>query len=121
MRLVAIVYVTDMERSLVWYRRLLPDAELTSSSPFWSELSLGTASLALHITEAADRGTQLGIALTADRSLDDIRSDLAGSGVEIAREIADEPFGRSMVIRDPDALAIQINEHDPNRYPRAGS
>ena len=31
--------------------------------------------------------------------------------LEVARGIADEAFGRSLVVRDPDGLEIQINEH----------
>jgi hypothetical protein len=29
-----------------------------------------------------------------------------------ARGIADEAFGRSLVIKDPNGLAIQVNEHE---------
>ena len=118
MRLVTIVYVTHMDRSLGWYRRLLPSAGLVSSSPYWSELSIGDgASLALHGADDVAAGTQLGVALTADRPLEEVRNSLVAKEVEIARDIAPEPFGRSLVIRDPDGLAIQINEHDPERYP----
>lgn len=114
-----IVYVTDMDTSLEWYRRLLPAARVVSSSPFWSELSLGSgASLALHLGETITPGTQLGLALTADRRLETVRDELAAQGVVIEGEVQDQPFGRSMLIRDPDGLAIQVNEHDPARYPR---
>jgi hypothetical protein len=30
------------------------------------------------------------------------------------RGIADEAFGRSVVVRDPDGTLIQVNEHDPD-------
>ena len=117
MKLVTIVYVTDMVQSLDWYRTLLPTAQPVSTSPYWSELSLGDgSSLALHSANDLAAGTQLGVALQTDQSLEDLRSDLAAVGIEIARDIESEPFGRSMVIRDPDGLAIQINEHDPARY-----
>ncbi len=118
MQVVTIIYVTDMERSVAWYRELLPDATLVSSSPYWTELSLGGgASLALHAADTVERGTQVGVALTADRDLESLRGDLAARGVTISRAIQDEPFGRSMVIQDPDALPIQVNEHDAARYP----
>lgn len=113
MRPVSIVYVTDMERSVAWYRSVLRDAELVSTSPYWTEFSVGGGTLALHITEAVERGTQVGVSLVADRSLEDITAELAGKGVEVDRPICDEPFGRSMVIADPDGLKIQINEHGP--------
>jgi catechol 2,3-dioxygenase-like lactoylglutathione lyase family enzyme len=114
-----IVYVTDMERSLAWYRSLLPDAALVSTSPYWSELSFGPASVALHSAAEVATGTQLGFALEADQPLEDILSSLTTRDVVVSKGISDEPFGRSMVIRDPDGLAIQINEHDPARYPTA--
>jgi catechol 2,3-dioxygenase-like lactoylglutathione lyase family enzyme len=116
----AIIYVTDMERSLAWYRTLLPEAELVSTSPYWSELSFGPASVALHVAAEVAPGTQLGFGLEADKPLEDIRSALTARDVEVSKDIGDEPFGRSMVIRDPDGLAIQINEHDPAKYPSAG-
>ncbi len=55
---VTIVMVTDMDRSLDWYRRLLPEALLVASSGYWSELSFGEASLALHITGAVEPGSR---------------------------------------------------------------
>jgi catechol 2,3-dioxygenase-like lactoylglutathione lyase family enzyme len=113
MKPVAIVYVTDMERSLSWYRSVLAGAELVSTSPYWTEFSVGGATVALHVADSVERGTQVGLALVAERPLEDITSDLGGVGVDAARPICDEPFGRSMVVEDPDGLQIQINEHLP--------
>jgi hypothetical protein len=31
---------------------------------------------------------------------------------DVARGIADEAFGRSIVLRDPNGLAIQVNAHE---------
>jgi len=31
---------------------------------------------------------------------------------DVARGIADEAFGRSIVLRDPNGLVIQVNTHD---------
>ena len=118
MKPVTIVYVTDMDASLAWYRRLLPQATLVSSSPYWSELDFGdAASLALHAAGEVSPGSQLGLALTADRPLETIRDDLAGWNIHVAGGLEEQPFGRSMVIHDPDGLPIQINEHDPAPYP----
>jgi len=118
MKVVPIVYVTNMERSLAWYRMLLPEAELLSTSPYWSELSLGKeASLALHVGGEANPGNQMSLALEADRSLEEITDMLTGSGIGIDRGIADEAFGRSVAVTDPDGLVIQINEHNREQYP----
>ena len=117
MKPVPIVYVTDMDRSLTWYRSVLPHAEVVSSSPFWSELSIDGAALALHGTESVTPGTQVGLAFEASGSLEDLVERLAADGIEPARGIADEAFGRSLVLVDPDGLKIQVNEHDPEFYP----
>ena len=117
MRPVPIVYVTDMNRSLDWYRRLLPDAELVSTSEWWSELSSDGVSVALHGAESLEPGGHVGLAFEASSPLEDVVAALADGGIEPARAICDEPFGRSIVIQDPDGLKIQINEHDPEKYP----
>ncbi len=117
MRPMPIVYVTDMERSLGWYRRAVPGTEVVSSSPYWSELRSAGASFALHITDAVTRGTQLGLAFTADRPLEAIVAHWEAGDVATTRDIADEAFGRSVVITDPDGLVIQVNEHESELYP----
>ena len=112
MRPVPIVYVTDMDRSLAWYRALLPAAEQVSTSPWWSELSIGGAALALHAAESLEPGGHVGLAFEASEPLEAVVAALATAGIDPARAICDEPFGRSLVIEDPDGLKIQINEHD---------
>ena len=120
MKLVPIVYVTDMERSLAWYRTLLPDADLVSTSPYWSELSLGeAASLALHGTERVEPGTQVELSLATPGPLEQLVADLTAAGIPPHRGIADEAFGRSVLFADPDGLVIQVNEHDAAFYPGA--
>ena len=120
MRLMTIVYVTDMQRSRAFYEGLLPDATIISESPFWTELSVGGASLALHLTEAIP-GDRLWVelALAATDTLEQVEEDLRLAGIEPARGIQDEAFGRSLVVRDPDGLPIQINEHEEDVYPGA--
>jgi catechol 2,3-dioxygenase-like lactoylglutathione lyase family enzyme len=112
-----IVYVTNMEASLTWYQQAVPGADLVSSSPYWSELRSEGASLALHVADAVTPGTQLGLAFTADRPLETIVEEWEAGGISPSRGIADEAFGRSVVISDPDGLSIQINEHEPELYP----
>jgi catechol 2,3-dioxygenase-like lactoylglutathione lyase family enzyme len=120
MKLVPIVYVTDMERSLAWYRTVLPEAELVSTSPYWSELSLGdAASLALHGAERIEPGNQVGLSLAATEPLEQLVAGLAAANIAPHRGIADEAFGRSVLFADPDGLVIQVNEHDAELYPRS--
>lgn len=117
MKPVPIVYVTDMDRSLDWYRRAVPDAEVVSTSPYWSELRTAGGSFALHIIEAVAPGTQLGLAFAAERRLEEIVADWEAGGIAPTRGISDEAFGRSVTVTDPDGLAIQVNEHEADLYP----
>lgn len=117
MRPMPIVYVTNMDASLAWYRRAVPGADVVSTSPYWSELRSDGASFALHITDGVTPGTQLGLAFTATRPLETVVADWKAGGIVPSRGIADEAFGRSVVITDPDGLSIQINEHEAELYP----
>ena len=51
------------------------------------------------------------MAFTADERLEDLLARLAVAGIEPARGIADEPFGRSTVLQDPDGFSFQVNEY----------
>lgn len=113
--LMPIVYVTDMARALAFYTAV--GATLVKEGQVWSEMRLGKAEFALHGTEPGEYGRQrLGIALTAHRPLEEIVAQLRTAGVLVENEIADEAFGRSLLIHDPDGLPLQINEHDPDLY-----
>ena len=115
LRLMPIIYVRDMARSLAFYQGL--GCAVQHEGAVWTELSLGEASLALHLTEhEGGRPLQVGMALTAKRPLEEIVAHLAEANITTPHEIVDEAFGRSLLIVDPDGLPIQINEHDPSLY-----
>lgn len=106
-----IVYVTDMNRSLLFYRAL--GYEVAYQSTMWSELRLGTAVLALHGADTLPDGAQrIELALNAHQPLETVLARLAEHNIQPTRSIADEAFGRSVLIADPDGMVIQINEHD---------
>ena len=112
MKLMPIVYVTDMERSTAFYQGLLPAATLVSQSPFWTEFNVDGTTFALHyIDELPKNGLWVELALNSSDPLEEVVESLRLGGVELARDIQEETFGRSLVIRDPDGLPIQINEH----------
>lgn len=112
---VSIVYVTDMSASLAFYKALGFKAQ--HEGKMWSELRSGAARLALHGAESLPSGPlRVELSLTAHDRLEIIIDRLQKAGVTVTNEIADEAFGRSLLIRDPDGLPIQINEHDPDLY-----
>ena len=112
MKLVPLVYVTDMNRSTGFYTRLLPASIVVTASPYWTELSIGGASLALHLAESVDHdGDGMALSFDAATTLEQVVALLGEAGIEPSSEICAQPFGRSVTVTDPDGLVIQINEH----------
>ena len=106
MILMPIVYVQDMDASLAFYERL--GFTPKHHSQVWSELAAGDgAVLALHKAPTEHVG-RVELALVAREPLERVAAT-----VEPYRGIADEAFGRSLVVQDPNGLTIQVNEHDP--------
>jgi len=98
-----IVYVTNMERSLTWYRRLL-NIEPTMTSDHWSSFNVDGATLALHHSGEAQGNGDVELSLVVE----DLNAHAERLGVD---QMIDQPFGRSFTVTDPDGAAIQVNEH----------
>lgn len=118
MTLMTLVYVTDMAASTAFYSVLGAEASLVNRTRTWAEFRVGDATLALHATEKLPRERFCGLELSFNSTepLEVLVQALQKAGVPLYREITDEAFGRSVVVRDPDGLPIQINEHDPELY-----
>lgn len=121
----AIVYCSDMKRSLAFYRDQL-GFPVKRESPEWSEFHCGPVTLALHIAEPAPKKPWVG---EANRHLDDV--SVAGQaqlsfevldleafyrekkekGVEFALPPTLQEFGAKLaVLLDPDGLPISVTE-----------
>ena len=112
MKLVPLVYVTDMERAIRFYTRLLPAGSVVTSSPYWTELNVGGSTLALHLAENVEHANDgMALGLDAATPLEDVIAMLGEAGIEPSSEICAQPFGRSLTVTDPDGMVIQINEH----------
>ena len=111
MKPVPFIYTTDMSRSIRWYRTVIPKARLVSQSPYWSEFDIDGDVLALHGTESIAPGGAAGVSFVAGEPLEDLLTRLGDAGVEPVRGIAEEPFGRSIVLEDPDGFRFQVNEY----------
>lgn len=105
MKLQTIVYVSSMDTSIGWYSTLL-GVEPTVRSEHWTSFEVGGANLALHLTDRAAGQGDVALSLVVDEPLEAV-----AARVEPTRAIADEPFGRSFVVTDPDGVVIQVNEH----------
>jgi catechol 2,3-dioxygenase-like lactoylglutathione lyase family enzyme len=116
--LMPIVFVRDMAASVAFYGRLGFRPGATASDQ-WTELVAGDrAVLALHASDGpamdADPASGHGrveLAFVAPGRLEDVLAELRAADATIVRGIADEPFGRSLVVADPDGLPLQVNEH----------
>jgi predicted enzyme related to lactoylglutathione lyase len=112
MKLMPLVYVTDMDRAIQFYTKLLPASSIVTTSPYWTELNVGGASLALHVAEMVDHsGDGVAVSFDAATTLEQVASLLEEAGIKPSGEICAQPFGRSVTVQDPDGLVIQINEH----------
>ena len=112
MKLMPLVYVTDMDRAIKFYSSLLPASTIVTTSPYWTELNVGGASLALHVAEMVDHsGDGVAVSFDAATTLEQVVSLLEEAGITPSGEICAQPFGRSVTVQDPDGLVIQINEH----------
>jgi lactoylglutathione lyase len=113
----AIVFVTDMTRSIRFYRDVL-DLPLRFESPHWTEFDTGGATLALHLAvtpvEAAasadDRpGTSRPGISVAD--LDAFHARMLAQHVRCVQEPR-ATFGKRIAqYADPDGLVISVSQH----------
>lgn len=105
-----IIYVTDMARALTFYQAV--GFTVRSQSEMWSEMEMDGCLVALHGTDRPASGPPaVGLALNAHVPLEQLAAEFTTSGVPMPQPIQIQPFGRSLLIQDPDGLLIQINEH----------
>lgn len=110
----AIVFVSDMQRSVAFYRDLL-GLPLRFESPGWTEFATEGATLALHEAkrpaaadgEPAAGSCRPGLGVT---NLDDFHARLELHGVRCL-QAPNETFGvRIAQYADPDGLVISVSE-----------
>jgi catechol 2,3-dioxygenase-like lactoylglutathione lyase family enzyme len=110
MRLQPIVYTQAMDRAVEWYATVLGDMP-EYRSDVWTSFRTGSGHLALHRTDELPEGSRVELSLITEIPLEQGEERLASGGIEIARGIQEETFGRSLVLEDPEGLTIQVNEH----------
>lgn len=119
MLVMPVVYVSDVERSRQFYEALGFEFVRKQRNGHWAELRMGDAKLGLHyVEELPEEGSEkrVDLALESQEALDGLQERLIEAGVQLERVVTDEAFGYSLVVRDPDGLHIQINQHDPELY-----
>jgi predicted lactoylglutathione lyase len=115
MKLELILSVSSVEHAAAFYVALGFVLGSRGISPYWAELRVGESLIGLHrdnTLKTPDSGRVL-IMLNAEMPLERMVDQFARAGIQLERETADETFGRSIQVRDPDGMLIQINERDP--------
>jgi catechol 2,3-dioxygenase-like lactoylglutathione lyase family enzyme len=113
MRVLPIRYCADVAASTRFYRALGLELGAATRPGGWVELPAAAGLLALH--KAAEGAGGCELAFEADEPLEAVVARLAAAGYP-AEPILDESFGRSVRVRDPDGVYVQVNENDRSLY-----
>jgi catechol 2,3-dioxygenase-like lactoylglutathione lyase family enzyme len=113
MRVLPIRYCADVEASTRFYRALGLELGAATRPGSWVELPAAAGILALH--RAAEHAGDCELAFEADEPLEAVGARLAAAGFP-TEPIVDESYGRSLRVRDPDGVYVQVNENDRSLY-----
>ena len=114
MRVVPIRYSADVGAAVRFYHALGLDVGPMSRPGAWVELPAASGMLAIHEADGIAAGT-CELAFEADEPLETITERLRAAGFE-PDAIVDENYGRSVRVRDPDGVWVQVNENDRDLY-----
>ena len=111
---VAVLFVRDMRASLSFCRTLGLRLHARSRNGRWAELDAVNGRMALHAAESEGE-QRIELSFESHGPLEPIAQRLSAAGFKV-EDIVDEGFGRSLCVRDPNGLPIQLNELDPDMY-----
>lgn len=116
-----VVYVSDMQRSVAFYRDVL-GLPLRFTSPGWSEFDTGSIALALHVTGPAQENgpayqgrppagmAHLGFVVD---DLPAIYEALKARDVHFSLPPQKQPTGRTLaVLHDPDGFGLTLQQRE---------
>ena len=110
-----IVLVSDMERSVKFYKETL-ELPLKTHSDDWTEFFHKDTTIALHPMkkkakapreDGGERSVLIGFMVS---NLDDLVAILKKRGVTFFKAPREEPFGKHTIVEDPDGHLISIAE-----------
>ncbi|UJA21099.1 hypothetical protein HJD18_13345 [Thermoleophilia bacterium SCSIO 60948] len=101
--------VSDMSRAVGFYRDKLK-LDVTEHDGDWSEVTAGDVTIGLNANESEGAGVEGGpvIAFQPESGIEDAVEDLRSSGVEIAGEISNHPWGRIATFKDSEGNDLQL-------------
>ena len=106
-----ILIISEMEKSLVFYKDIL-GLPIKSQSEDWTEFFVNGTVLALHPAENKTK-LKTGISMLVGFMVSDLESNvkkLKENKVKFFKEAKEEPFGKHAIIEDPDGHLISIAE-----------
>jgi catechol 2,3-dioxygenase-like lactoylglutathione lyase family enzyme len=119
MRLRPIHFVPDVAAAVRFYEALGLTVDGKARSGHWIEMSASAGELGLHDAAVADDGKgRQGVALSfvADEPLEEVERRLRRAGFAPEGTIVDQAWGRSLSVRAPDGMVVQIDEQDRELY-----
>ncbi|MNY07312.1 Metallothiol transferase FosB [compost metagenome] len=105
-----LIFVSDMERSVAFYRDVL-GLSVLSSNPAITEFEMGGITFGLQYMPAGARNS--GMAVTIDFAVDDIQAmidKLEAKGVAFVAKELDQPFNKLAKFQDPDGNLLGFIE-----------
>lgn len=116
MQPVPIVLSTDLTQSIRFWEALGYEVDTGTRTTTWAAMMRDGHVVGLHTAEAAlpdaDGPSRFWLNLIADEPLEKVRARFQEAGITVDRDIADETFGRSLQVRDPDGTWIWVVEYD---------
>ena len=105
-----ILLVSDMDKSMKFYRNVL-ELPVKSTSPEWVEFFSSGTVVALHPSKNKTRTKNSGVLVGFMVSnLESVAKNLKDKKVEFFKELTEESFGKHAIIVDPDGHLISIAE-----------
>ena len=119
MRLRPIHFVPDVPEAVRFYEALGLTLDDRARTGHWIEMSASAGELGLHDAAVADDGagrTGLQLNFICDEPLEDVEQRLRDAGFPPEGTIVDQAWGRSLYVRAPDGMVVQIDEQDRELY-----
>lgn len=114
MKVVPIRYCADVAVATRFYEAIGLRVGAASRPGVWVELPAASGMVAVHQADGANAGG-CELAFEADEPLEAVAARLRAAGFDPG-PILDENFGRSLRVRDPDGVWVQVNRLDRELY-----
>ena len=104
----AVYRVSDMARSVEFYRDVLALEYTESPSDYWSEFTVGSTTIALQKPGPGPKGLGCAVAIAVE-DVQETVAELRAKGVRILREPGESRFCHFAVIQDPDGNSVWLH------------